>query len=408
MTSKIDKGWFYSSLLILFSTYAIPYVASLPAFCIIFICSFILIINEHLFTKKINIIWFSVLLFFSMLSFIHGQLEYYRCIYYLCWLSVCYIFIRKKGIAIFYYLEKTIYYFSLISILFYALEFLLGDSFYSMMRTFGSQLSSSMASREHRIAYNIIVYTTNAIPGEIPRNCGLYFEPGLHACYIVLSIILNYLRTKKLFTRQQNYLLVVLASTISTSGVLLYAMFMLVVTQRKNILLFFVVILLVFFVAFYMDIPFIHEKISKAFNQVGNYDELFAKSAAWNTDLHPDRLVSLQLGIIDLLKYPIWGTGKVSSSLGDFYGGEIIPSSGLAQLMMYYGSSILIIFLYMISKLSFKVSIFFRLPFMKWFLPLFIFLFSITYYIDTPIFLLLYMSGYLLNSMRYENSSNDI
>lgn len=64
------------------------------------------------------------------------------------------------------------------------------------MRVFGSQLSANLASTEYRLAYNIIVYTTNAIQGEILRNCGIYFEPGYHACFIVLSMVLNYFRTK--------------------------------------------------------------------------------------------------------------------------------------------------------------------------------------------------------------------
>ena len=39
---------------------------------------------------------------------------------------------------------------------------------------------------------------------------------------------------------------------------------------------------------------------------------------------------------------------------------------------------------------------------------LFILFISITYYIDTPIFLLLYLSGLLLRKKQYENSTNDI
>lgn len=408
MIFKFDKGWMYSTLLLLFSTFAIPYTASLPVYSLIVSIFFILILRNHLLTKRLLFIWLAVLIYFSLLSFIHGKLEYYRCAYYLCWLSVVYVFLRKKGIAVFYYLEKTIYFFALLSIPFYFLEFTLGNSFYSLMRVFGSQLSANLASTEYRLAYNIIVYTTNAIQGEIPRNCGIYFEPGYHACFIVLSMVLNYFRTKKLFSKQHIYLLIPLLTTISTTGVLLYSFFILVIALRKNVFAFLSIVLLFLVVIFFIDIPFIHDKIQIAYDQIGNYDEIFAKSAAWNSVVHPDRFVSLQLGIIDLLKYPIWGRGEISSSLGVFYGGDIIPSSGLAHLMMYYGGSILCIFTVLLIKISSILSNSYGLPYIKWFIPLFILFISITYYIDTPIFLLLYLSGLLLRKKQYENSTNDI
>lgn len=184
------------------------------------------------------------------------------------------------------------------------------------MRVFGSQLSANLASTEYRLAYNIIVYTTNAIQGEIPRNCGIYFEPGYHACFIVLSMVLNYFRTKKLFSKQHIYLLIPLLTTISTTGVLLYSFFILVIALRKMFC--FLSIVCYFGGYFLYGYTIIHDKIQIAYDQIGNYDEIFAKSAAWNSVVHPDRFVSLQLGIIDLLKYPIWGRGEISSSLGVF------------------------------------------------------------------------------------------
>lgn len=171
---------------------------------------------------------------------------------------------------------------------------------------------------------------------------------------------------------------------------------------------FFVYSFVIFGGYFLYGYTIIHDKIQIAYDQIGNYDEIFAKSAAWNSVVHPDRFVSLQLGIIDLLKYPIWGRGEISSSLGVFYGGDIIPSSGLAHLMMYYGGSILCIFTVLLIKISSILSNSYGLPYIKWFIPLFILFISITYYIDTPIFLLLYLSGLLLRKKQYENSTNDI
>ena len=107
MIFKFDKGWMYSTLLLLFSTFAIPYTASLPVYSLIVSIFFILILRNHLLTKRLLFIWLAVLIYFSLLSFIHGKLEYYRCAYYLCWLSVVYVFLRKKGIACLLYTSPS-------------------------------------------------------------------------------------------------------------------------------------------------------------------------------------------------------------------------------------------------------------------------------------------------------------
>ena len=57
MIFKFDKGWMYSTLLLLFSTFAIPYTASLPVYSLIVSIFFILILRNHLLTKRLLFIW---------------------------------------------------------------------------------------------------------------------------------------------------------------------------------------------------------------------------------------------------------------------------------------------------------------------------------------------------------------
>lgn len=123
MIFKFDKGWMYSTLLLLFSTFAIPYTASLPVYSFIVSIFFILILRNHLLTKRLLFIWLAVLIYFSLLSFIHGKLEYYRCAYYLCWLSVVYVFLRKKRYSCILLLRKDNILFCIVkySILFFGI-----------------------------------------------------------------------------------------------------------------------------------------------------------------------------------------------------------------------------------------------------------------------------------------------
>lgn len=409
MFFKLDSGWFYASLLLLYSTFAIPYVGSIYAYLIISLIFFVKIWMKRMFSKRLLVILLFLLTYFSILSLFHGKVEYYRFIYYVCWVFVSYVFLKKKGYGILYYIEKTIYYFSIISIPFYLMELFFPDMFYSFMRSVGYKLPDTLANSEHRISYNIIIYTINAIPGSFPRNSGLYFEAGYHACFLVLSLVLNYFRTRELLNRQIIISLFIIATTISTSGIVLYVFFVMYVMFFKNRLYFLLAFCGIVFLLLFFRFEFIHDKIIGAFEQVGNFDEIFYNSYAWGAVLHPDRFVSLQLGIIDLIKYPIWGRGEVYSSLGDyFYGGEIIPSSGLAHIMMYYGLSLLIVIAVLVNKFSIKAASYFSYDIAKLFFPLFVFLFSITYYIDQPIFILIYLMGLLLKKCYYENNANNL
>lgn len=409
MRLKLDTSWLYSSLLLLYSTFAIPYVGSIYAYFIIAIFFIVIVWSKKIFTKSLFYYLLFVFIYFCFLSLFHEKIEYYRFLYYFCWILVSYAFVKKKGYGIFYYIEKTIFYFAAISIPFYLIELMVPNVFYNLMSRVGVRLIDSIANSEHRISYNIIIYTVNAIPGEYPRNCGIYFEPGNHACFVVLSLVLNYFRTHKLLNRQVIVSLLVIATTISTSGVVLYVFFIMYVLFFRNKPFFIFAFLLACLVLFSFRFEFIHDKVMVAFDQINNFDEIFYNSYVWESVLHPDRFVSLQLGIIDLLKYPIWGRGEVYSSLGDyFYGGKIIPSSGLAHIMMYYGGSLLVIIIVLLKKFSTKISAYYSDNLARSFFPIYILLFSVTYYIDQPIFILIYLSGILLKNNCNENNANNL
>ena len=234
MRLKLDTSWLYSSLLLLYSTFAIPYVGSIYAYFIIAIFFIVIVWSKKIFTKSLFYYLLFVFIYFCFLSLFHEKIEYYRFLYYFCWILVSYAFVKKKGYGIFYYIEKTIFYFAAISIPFYLIELMVPNVFYNLMSRVGVRLIDSIANSEHRISYNIIIYTVNAIPGEYPRNCGIYFEPGNHACFVVLSLVLNYFRTHKLLNRQVIVSLLVIATTISTSGVVLYVFFIMYVLFFRN------------------------------------------------------------------------------------------------------------------------------------------------------------------------------
>ena len=116
MIFKFDKGWMYSTLLLLFSTFAIPYTASLPVYSLIVSIFFILILRNHLLTKRLLFI-FLVAFFYSWKT---GILS--LCILFM--LAVCCIrFFKEKRYSCILLLRKDNILFCIVkySILFFGI-----------------------------------------------------------------------------------------------------------------------------------------------------------------------------------------------------------------------------------------------------------------------------------------------
>ena len=151
MRLKLDTSWLYSSLLLLYSTFAIPYVGSIYAYFIIAIFFIVIVWSKKIFTKSLFYYLLFVFIYFCFLSLFHEKIEYYRFLYYFCWILVSYAFVKKKGYGIFYYIEKTIFYFAAISIPFYLIELMVPNVFYNLMSRVGVRLIASIAPYEHSI-----------------------------------------------------------------------------------------------------------------------------------------------------------------------------------------------------------------------------------------------------------------
>ena len=77
-----------------------------------------------------------------------------------------------------------------------------------------------------------------------------------------------------------------------------------------------------------------------------NYEQVFQLAKETDSTQTPGRLISLRLAFIDFLHHPFWGGGTKVSSLSDLYDGEVMLVSGFAMLLVYYGISMAIIWMY--------------------------------------------------------------
>lgn len=134
---------------------------------------------------------------------------------------------------------------------------------------------------------------------------------------------------------------------------------------------------------------FILLKITSDYEQMINYEQVFQLAKETNSIQTPGRLISLRLAFIDFMLHPFLGAGTKVSSLSDLYGGEVMLVSGFAMLLVYYGISIVIIWMYGFFRFSIFVQSYYQMKNAKYLLFIVLFLTSLSYEIELPLYFLI-------------------
>ena len=171
----------------------------------------------------------------------------------------------------------------------------------------------------------------------------------------------------------------------------IYYLFIVIVVgysqSKKYSLLFFPLFILILLPFLYSD--FFILKITNDYDQMINYEQVFQLAKETDSIQTPGRLISLRLAFIDFLHHPFWGGGTKVSSLSDLYGGEVMLVSGFAMLLVYYGISMAIIWMYGFYRFSIFVQSFYRVKRGKYLLFIVLLLISLSYEIEFPLFFLI-------------------
>jgi len=303
---------------------------------------------------------FYLLIFFYFAYFIAVTVKFgeFRPTIFLNYIFIfftVYAIVKSLKTNMFIIYEKVLYVFSIVGLLLWGVQTLLGgDTLFSIINHLPNLSTFSNVSSQ---GLNIIIYSiqpsiSSMVHGvPIPRNCGYAWEPGAFAVFISLAIYINlFFITNDQGRRKRLWILVIaLISTQSTTGyvILLLLLFFFLLNKRVNTLVLLSPILIII-IGLLFSLPFMGEKIADVYRQVAEIDLIIENSVTLGTSYAPGRFASFVIAFKDFLDNPILGLGSVNEQSWTYKLGASIGSiSGIGNLLAQFG---LIGFLFFISS----------------------------------------------------------
>ena len=167
---------------------------------------------------------------------------------------------------------------------------------------------------------------------EWTRNSGPFWEAGAFAGFLIIALILNYIRSYQFSDRKTFVITIGVLSTFSTTGYIalfLFFVFVLLIKYRNllsTILAIFVIIPAI--ILAYQKIPFLSEKIS---SQIESSDTKIALT------VHRSRFSSAIIDLQDFKEHPLAGRGKYSETRFNIWVKAINRNNGTTDLLVMYG-----------------------------------------------------------------------
>lgn len=250
--------------------------------------------------------------------------------------------------------ETIIFWFSIISLIFWAVQIISPSALLDFMRSI--RFSSSYGEKFDIV--NVLVYTMydKVYSGDyyiIARNAGFAWEPGAFSCHICLAMFCNSLRTN--LSLRNNIPLYVFAitlfSTQSTTGIAtMMVMYAVWLTINKK---YAYSIILYIFASYALGLSFVGEKIFTQAQTANQYD--------YNEESGMGRFPSFLICWNDFLENPILGDyGSSELSFSRRLGVENSLNSGFGLLLKKYGGIMTVLFIVMLIKSARYLNIWFQ------------------------------------------------
>jgi hypothetical protein len=162
---------------------------------------------------------------------------------------------------------KTMYYISIVSFIFFIPVLLIpgfGDMLISNFVLYARVEDGVMAR------FNIMGLFT-IVPGHEFRNAGPFWEMGAFAGYLILALVINYLKSPELKNKTNIVLMIAILTTQSSTGYITFLIFLAFIFNKevKNIFLKGMLSLLMLFVGYfaYTNLDFLGEKIETQYEE---------------------------------------------------------------------------------------------------------------------------------------------
>lgn len=306
-----------------FLLYLLVAMGSMPFFIgneylfIFFIVAMLVFIHEKHTIDKF-IIYYSIFFFiiFMAQAIYYSVFEPGKVLAYMTRIFYAYFVFKIVGKNLSKYYVNIIYFFTLISFVFYFSTILFPSFTNGLLESVAEVVKLFQLNppgRSHILIYTFgeeYSETSGFVETAIPRNSGPFWEPGGYGVFLIVAMIFELVEYKKLFTKKNIIFLLALITTLSTASFV--ALFVLITfylwMSESSFKIVYLAGLVMLALVVYANAFFLTGKIQRDAN-VGTYTSL--------KDIPRNRFVSAQLDLMDFINYPIIGRGRYEATRFD-------------------------------------------------------------------------------------------
>lgn len=403
MPNKAKDIYFF--LVVLFSGMALSFFRSHEGLIILWLMGLVIFRRETFYTSP-KLLWALAVWmgYFVINTYLIRSFHPFFMLIYVVKIMIAYWLLGYYREGIFKKYEDTIYYLTVITLVFYAVQLVAPGPMYSWFKAV--DLSQNLFPNRTYASIGIYTYHKAGLFNIFPRNAGFTWEPGPFSSYVVLAMFINIARNRVQLIDKKRllvFLIAIISAQSTTSFVILLVIILWYFWARyKNKSFVFIAVPVILLVIIYMfiTIPWLQEKIIKESTQ--DVEDILHHAQIAGTSHAPGRFASWQLRWQDFKNYPIAGFGG-SSKLETGYLGEnnvVAAINGLGTILGKYGMIGSVLFLLLVFKTGKWLSKHYQFSggFMFPVLILIVgFGFSI---IESPLLVTLWMTPFFLNTAQ--------
>lgn len=271
-------------------------------------------------------------------------------------LLFAYFTVRLVGRKFSDYYINIIYFFAIVSFLFYLPSMIFPDFANFFLDHISPHLESPFVDPDnfyYRGPQHIIIFNFNAIDVakfySIGRNSGPFWEPGAFGGFLLVALLFNIIKTKKLNNKKNIIFILAIVSTFSTASY--FVLFVLMIfyffmNKKLRYKIVFIPLIITSAIFAYNELDFLKLKFERSLELSRNVGQTYGVRT---------RFSSAMLDWDSLKKSPIFGMGRRIetrfSGIDDPYLRH--RNNGISYLLVVYGPVIFIFYFFLVFK-SFK------------------------------------------------------
>lgn len=369
-----------------------------------FISTFYFIKSKHKINKHLIFILvpFVIIEIFQFLHFGGFNFRTFLGTYIRLFFAYSVVLIVQKNI--FKIFTTIIFFFSIVSLVFYIFTFIPGISEFYIEKLGNIIPNIFVEEGFYKGSKNLILFNFHENALKSFRNSGPFWEPGAFAVFLLIALVFNHINDKRILSKVNSILILTILTTLSTTGFICLFIFFFYINYnllKTNVLFIVFFILSIFTIVLLFErIPFLKDKIEK--------------DIEYSNETTTSRFGSA-LADYNLFKSsPLFGYGRAGAKNDfkddKFFEVEDHRNNGVFNLLVTYGIFITTIYLYQILKTFKEIGKLYKLP-NYYFIFSFVILISLAFsqgilmrpFFYSFLFLPMLFDKTLTNKFKFEN-----